>query len=72
MCISFKLIALLYCKSVDRIFTLTVRVLITKTDDGSFNCHVDIVNFSSFGFLILTTQNFLQLNNYNIAHLKGL
>ena len=72
VCISFKLIALLYCKSVDRIFTLTVCVLITKTDDGSFNCHVNIVNFSSFGFLILTTQNFLQLNNYNIAHLRGL
>ena len=53
-------------------FSLLLCVLITKTDDGSFNCHVDIVNFSSFGFLILTTQNFLRLNNYNIAHLRGL
>ena len=35
VCISFKLIALLYSKSVDRIFTLTVCVLITKTYDGS-------------------------------------
>ena len=42
----------LYFKSVDRIFSLAVHVWITKTYDGSFNWHVDIVNFSSFGFFL--------------------
>ena len=46
----------LYFKSVDRIFSLAGHVWITKTYDGSFNWHVDIVNFSSFGL-------FLQLEN---------
>ena len=43
---------LLYSKSVDRIFHLTVHMWITKTIYGSFNRLVDIVNFSSYGFLI--------------------
>ena len=65
VCISFKLIALLYCKSVDRIFTLTVHVSITKTYDGSFNSCVDIVNFSSFRFFLQLKTSYSWITTIN-------